>query len=190
MMKVNLKSLSPKEIAKRVLGITDRDLNLIKRLEDPVKRKRFSLNVLGLEEQDIEPAKEIKEEGGFMSAAFKAVGISSMKEFHEFKVWKAMNKLAKIESLIPKVDSIRDFFNLTYTHYMRYKKKYKSAWKRQDKKEHLLEIKHIIEGALVKDELTLDMCREIAMRAFMAYGVSRDTGKVVQLPRRQVALAA
>ncbi len=131
---------------------------------DPV---HFSLKTLGIRQLDLDRISRINEVGGVKEWAMKLLKVTT-ESLVEFHTWASMNKVAKIESLIPKMSSPRDYLNLVYTHYLCHKEKHKASWKQQTAKQHLLRIKQIADECIVTDSMTLNQAREIAMRSYFA----------------------
>lgn len=152
----------------------------------------WALDELDLRPLDVQRIRRINEAGGVKEWAFKLLKIKSQEALDAFHAWSSMSKVEKIESLIPKVSSPRDFLNLTYTHYLRHKAKNKAAWKRQSAKEHLLRIKQIADSCIVRDEMTLKEAQELAMRAYFAIWTAiaaapEETARVIPLQVRKAA---
>jgi hypothetical protein len=151
------------------------------------------MSVLKVRPLDLDRISRMEAAGGAKQWALGLLKVPSLEDLEEFFKWKVMSKVEKIESLIPKMSSPRDFLNLVYTHYIQHKVKNKAQWKKHSAKEHLLRIKQIADACIVRDEMSLKDAQEIAMRSYFAIWAAinaapEETTKVIPLQiNRQLA---
>ena len=81
------------------------------------------MQVLGISLEEISLLRQIRAKKGILPWALSYLGIESMEQLKDYLKWIKLSKAQKLELLIYPIQSIRDFFNATYLHYRRFKKK-------------------------------------------------------------------
>jgi len=168
MFKSVINKIKNLNLRSKLTGLAEWEIEEAKRRRDSDYQYDEAMDYLGVSDEMLALSRKIQKESP-VSFAMEVLGIKDSKQLKKIQQFIGKSKPEMIESIVASPSHIRDFLNLTYTHYLKYKKKHRTSWKNEGALNHLLKVRHIVDDCITKDAMSLEDAKDITMRTFMAF---------------------